>query len=98
MFGSFRKNRDFVLSEIQKGAGPGLSRELSQALLDRGAPPCLEEALECLCALRIAGKECEIRKIQAEIAREEKCGAGPALAALMSRKQDLTRQVIALKQ
>jgi len=100
--GFFQKNSDFVLSEIQKGAGPDLSRELSQALLDPGAPPSLEEALECLCALRIAGKEAEIRRIQAEISREEKAGPGPgpgaALAALMRRKQELTRQVIALKQ
>ncbi len=98
MFGFFQKNQDFVMSEIQKGAGPELSRELSQALQDRGEPPCLEEAMECLCALRIAGKESEIRRIQADIAREEKSGKEPALAVLMNRKQELTRQVIALKQ
>jgi len=98
IFGFFQKNQDFVMSEIQKGAGPELSRELSQALQDRGEPPCLEEAMECLCALRIAGKESEIRRIQADIAREEKSGKEPALAVLMNRKQELTRQVIALKQ
>ncbi len=98
MFGFFKKNRDFVLSEIQKGAGPDLSRELSLALLVPGEPPSLEEAMECLCALRITCKESEIRKIQTEIAREEKTGKGPALAELMNRKQELTRQVIALKQ
>jgi DNA primase len=98
MFGLFKENRDFVLNEIQRGAGPELSREFSQALLDPGAPPCLEEAMECLNALRIASLEGEIRRIQAEIAREEKSGRGSDLDDLMSRKQNLTRQVIALKQ
>ena len=93
----FEKNQDFILSEIQKSIAPELAREFSQALLEKNDAPSREEALDCLCALRIAGKESEIRKIQAEISREEKSGRMEMLAALMSRKQELTRQVIALK-
>ena len=97
MFDLFKKDKDLILNEIQKAIGPDLSRELSLALVEPGKPPNIEEALDCLCALRIACKEVEIRKIQTEIAREEKGGQRTKLTALMNRKQDLTRQVIALK-
>jgi len=97
MLGLFRKNQDFNLSEMQKSIGPGLAREFSQALLEKRDAPSLEEALDCLCALRISGKEGEIRRVQAEIAREEKSGERTKLDALMNRKLELTRQVIALK-
>jgi DNA primase len=93
----FEKNQDFILSEIQKSVTPELARELTLALLEKGKAPCLEEALDCLCALRIADKESEIRRVQAEIAREEKSGETEKLDALMNRKQELTRQVIVLK-
>jgi DNA primase len=97
IFDLFKKDKDLILNEIQKAIGPELSRELSLALVEPGQPPNIEEALDCLCALRIACKEGEIRKIQTEIAREEKGGQRTKLTALMNRKQDLTRQVIALK-
>jgi DNA primase len=97
IFDLFKKDKDLILNEIQKAIGPELSRELSLALVEPGKPPNIEEALDCLCALRIACKEGEIRKIQTEIAREEKGGQRTKLTALMNRKQDLTRQVIALK-
>ncbi len=97
ILGLFAKNQDVNLSEMQKNIGPVLARELSQTLLEKRGTPSLEEALDCLCALRIAGKEAEIRRIQAEIAREEKSGERTKLDALMSRKLELTRQVMALK-
>jgi DNA primase len=97
IFDLFKKDKDLILNEIQKAVGPGLSRELSLALVEPGKTPSIEEALDCLCALRIACKEYEIRKIQTEIVREEKGGQQTKLTALMNRKQDLTRQVIALK-
>ena len=93
----FEKNQDFNLSEMQKNIGPELSREFSQALLEKGETPSLEEALDCLCALRIAYKESEIRRVQAEIAREEKSGERTKLDALMNQKMELTRQVMGLK-
>jgi DNA primase len=97
MLGLFEKNQDFNLSEMQKNIGPELSREFSQTLLEKGEIPSLEEALDCLCALRIAYKESEIRRVQAEIAREEKSGERTKLDALMNRKMELTRQVMDLK-
>jgi len=97
MLDLFKKDKDLIFNEIQKSIGPALSRELSLALLEKGEAPSLEEALDCLCALQIARKEGEVRRIQAEIAREEKSGEPSKLKALMGRKQDLTRQIIALK-
>lgn len=97
MLGLFAKNQDVNLSEMQKNIGPELARELSQALLEKRDTASLDEALDCLCALRIAGKEAEIRRVQAEIAREEKSGERTKLDDLMNRKLELTRQVIALK-
>jgi len=93
----FRKNRDFNLNDMQKSITPELAREFSQALLEKRDAPDRDEALDCLCALRIAAKESEIRKVQAEIAVEEKSGDRTKLDALMNRKLELTRQVMALK-
>ena len=93
----FANEQDFSLNEMHKSVEPGLARELSQALLERREAPSLQEALDCLWALRIAGKEGALRKIQGEIARAEKSGDREKLESLMSRKLDLTRQVLALK-
>ncbi|NMD10061.1 MAG: hypothetical protein GYA74_02695, partial [Acidobacteria bacterium] len=93
----FANEQDFSLNEMHKSVEPGLARELSQALLERREAPSLQEALDCLWALRVAGKENALRKIQGEIARAEKSGDREKLESLMSRKLDLTRQVLALR-
>jgi DNA primase len=92
-----KKDKDFLLHEIQKEIGPSLSKYLSQAMLEKGKPPTVEEALDCLCALQITCKENELKKIQAEIASLEKRGEKEKLRNLLYQKQDLTKQIMALK-
>jgi len=47
----YKKDKDLIFHELQKEIGPSLSRQLSQALLEKGNPPTIEEALDGLCAL-----------------------------------------------
>jgi DNA primase len=95
--GSLDKDKELILHELQKEIGPVLSRALSQALVERGVPPTLEEALDCLDALQISCKENELRRVQTEIAREEKAGDRARLEALLTAKQNLVRQILALR-
>jgi len=93
----FKKDKDLILHELQKEIGPSLSRQLSEALLEKGNPPTAEEALDCLCALQKSCKENELKRIQAELAREEKKGDRDKVQALLFQKQDLIKQIMALK-
>jgi DNA primase len=97
IFDCFRKDSDLILHELQKEAGPSLARLVSQALLEQEEPPTAEEALDCLCALQKTRKECEIKSLQAEIVRLEKQGEKDQLRDLLTRKQDLIKQIMALK-
>jgi DNA primase len=97
IMGSFRKDKDIHIHELQKEIGPSLSRFLSEARLEKGQAPTVEEALDCLCALKIIGKQNELKKIQAEIARLEKKGEKDKVQSLLYQKQDLTKQIMALK-
>ena len=93
----FRKDKDFILHDLQKEIGPSLAEPLSLALLEKGNPPTMEEAFDCLCALQVSYKENELKKIQVEIARLEKKGEKEKVQSLLSQKQDLTKQILALK-
>jgi DNA primase len=97
IMGSFRKDKDIHIHELQKEIGPSLSRFLSESRLEKGQPPTVEEAIDCLCALKIIGKQNELKKIQAEIARLEKKGEKDKVQSLLYQKQDLTKQIMALK-
>jgi hypothetical protein len=93
----FKKGKDLIFHELQKEIGPSLSRDLSEALVEKAGPPSAEEARDCLSALRISSKENELRQVQAEIAREEKSGDRKKVESLLFLKQDLVRQILALK-
>jgi DNA primase len=97
IMGSFRKDKDIHIHELQKEIGPFLSRFLSESRLEKGQPPTVEEAIDCLCALKIIGKQNELKKIQSEIARLEKKGEKDKVQSLLYQKQDLTKQIMALK-
>jgi DNA primase len=94
---SFRKDKDLIFHELQKEIDPSLSRHLSRALLEKDKPPTVEEALDCVYALRIIAKENELKTIQTEIARLEKTGDKEKVQSLLCRKQDLTKQILALR-
>jgi DNA primase len=97
ILGWFRKDKDLHFHELQKEIGPSLSRYLTQAMLEKGQPPTIEEALDCLCALKIICKQNELKRIQAEIARLEKKGEKEKVQSLLYQRQDLTKQIMSLK-
>ena len=93
--GLFRKEKDLIFQDLQREIGPALSRRLSQALLAKGRPATIEEARDCVCALKAQARECELRELQARIARQDK--EGGAMSVLLKEKQDLLRQILALR-
>ena len=93
----FKKDKDLIFHELQKEINPSLFRLLSEALIEKGEPPSVDEALECLCALQKSCKETELRRIQAELALEEKKGDRDKVQALLFQKQDVIKQILALK-
>jgi DNA primase len=95
ILGLFRKEKDLIFQDLQREIGPALSRRLSQALLAKGRPATLEEARDCVCALKTQAKETELKDLQARIARQDK--EGGTMSALLKEKQDLLRQVLALR-
>ena len=92
----FRHGNDLVIHELKKKIGPALAPLLSQAMLEPGQPPTLEDALDCLRALRRTSIELEVRRIQAEIGRREKSGDAKAVQALLFKKQDLIKELMTL--
>jgi DNA primase len=95
--GLFRKEKDLIFQDLQREIGPVLSRRLSQALLAKGSPATLEEARDCVCALKTKAKEDELKDLQTRIARQEKEGVNGTLAGLLKEKQDLLRQILSLR-
>jgi DNA primase len=94
---SFKKDKDFILHELQKEIGPALAPTISQVLFEKGQPPTEEEAFDCLCALQVSSKEAELKKIQAEIGGLEKKGENEIVESLLRRKQVLIRQIMDLR-
>jgi DNA primase len=92
----FSKDKEILLNDLQKEVDPALFRELSRTLLEKGEPPNVPEALDCLNALRKTSKESELKRIQTEIQRAERADEKGRLDELLRRKQDLTKQILSL--
>ncbi len=90
----FHSEKNLILHELQKELGPALARQVGRAMLEKGCDPSLEEALDCLVALRRTAKEAEVKRIQGEIAGAAKAGDEDRVAELMRRKQELTRELL----
>jgi DNA primase len=93
----FKKGKDVIFHELQKEIGPPLAGTVSRALADKGQPPTLEEAFDCLCALQVTCKESELKRIQAEIGELGKDGDLGTLETLLRRKQAITKQIMDLR-
>jgi hypothetical protein len=97
IFGLYRKDKNLIFHDLQKEIGPALSRRVGQALLAKGGPATAEEARDCICALKTKAKEMKLIGLQAEIARQEKRGEVASITALQRRKQDLLKEILALR-
>jgi DNA primase len=95
--GLFRKEKDLIFQDLQKEIGPSLSRRVGQALLAKSRPATIEEARDCLCALKSKAKENKLKAIQSEIASLEKRGEDGSIAVLLKEKQELLMQILALR-
>ncbi len=96
IFDRFRMKKSLIIHELQKELDPALARLISQALVEKGEAPSVEEAVDCVCALRRTVKEGDLRSLQTEIARAEKQGEKSRMAELLRRRQDLTKEIMGL--
>jgi DNA primase len=91
-----RKGEKPLLPELAKAVGPELSRHISELMLEESRAGTAEEVLDCLCSLRKTSLQNQLQALQKEIVRCERNGEKDRLSRLLSQKQNLTRQIIAL--
>jgi RNase P/RNase MRP subunit POP5 len=91
-----RKGKRVHLPELAGAVGPELSRAISELLQERTGPGSGEEARDCLRSLRKTALESGLRALQKEIVRCERNGEKEKLAALLTRKQALTKQIMSM--
>ena len=92
----FREEKPVRLPELGQEVGAELSGRLSRILIEAEDPPTVEEALDCLFALRRSNLHKQLEALQAEIVRLEKKGDREGVAALLFQRQDLTKQILSL--
>ncbi|MGB7294310.1 MAG: DNA primase [Candidatus Aminicenantales bacterium] len=91
-----RQGKRVLLSELSSAVGPELWRQVSEMMQERSRPGTPEEVLDCLKTLRRTALEARLRALQKEVERCERNGEKEKLAGLLSQKQDLTRQILAM--
>ncbi len=91
-----RKGKRVVFSELSRAAGVQLWRQVSETLQERSDRGTIDEALDCLQTLRRRALEGRLRDLQKEIVHCERKGEKEKLARLLSQKQALTRQILAM--
>jgi DNA primase len=91
-----RKGKGVHFPELSRAAGPELWRQVSEMMQEKSAPGTCEEAQDCLQALRRTALEARLRALSKEIERSERSGEKAKLARLLSEKQALTRQILAM--
>ncbi len=91
-----RKGKRVLFSELSRAAGVQLWRQVSETLQERSDRGTIDEALDCLQTLRRRALEGRLRDLQKEIVHCERKGEKEKLARLLSQKQALTRQILAM--
>jgi DNA primase len=94
----FRNDRDWNFHELKDRVAPGLLSQLAAALFERtpGEAASVEDAQECLKAIRKVYLQNRLKEIQQKIARSEKRGEKEEVLALLYQKQDITKQILSL--
>ncbi len=91
-----RKGKRVLFSELSRAAGVQLWRQVSETLQERSDRGTIDEALDCLQTLRRRALEGQLRDLQKEIVHCERKGEKEKLARLLSQKQALTKQILAM--
>lgn len=92
-----KKGKMVVFPELSRAVEPDLSRCLSQMMQERADQGTIEEALDCLNSLRKTSLESQLKALQKEIVRCERNGEKDRLKRLLTQKQTLTREILAMK-
>jgi DNA primase len=94
----FRNDRDWNFHELKDRVAPTLLAQFSAALFERapGEAATVEDAQECLKAIRKLYLQNRLKDIQQRIARSEKRGEKEEVLALLYQKQDITKQILSL--
>ncbi len=93
---SARKGKRVLFPELSQAVGAQLWRQVSAILQERSDRGTVDEALDCLQTLRKMALEGRLRDLQKEIVRCERKGEKEKLARLLSQKQALTKQILAM--
>jgi DNA primase len=93
---SFRDGREWSFHDLKESVKAPVLDSLSRALQERTRQASVEEARDCLRALRKVVFQNRLKELQAEIARSEKRGEKEKLLGLLYQKQDITKQILAL--
>lgn len=94
----FKNNKKPSLHELNQKIAPPLLSLLSEALLEKEQPPTLEEAFECINALKQFSLENHSKKLKAEIIKSERDGDQDKLRSLLSQRQEIIKQLSLLSQ
>ncbi len=89
----FKKGKTPRFHELKQKVDPSLLSCLSEALLEKEQAPSLEEAFECLNALKQLSLENQAKKLSAEIARLEKKGEKDKIPQLIKQIQETKEQL-----
>ncbi len=87
-----------TFQELKQKIEPSLSSSLSKALLEKEQPPTVEEAFECLNALRQLSLENRSRELQIEIAKSERNGEKEKVDSLLVEMAKIKKQLLDLSQ
>jgi len=89
----FKNNKKPTLHELKEKIDASLLSSLSRVLLEKEQPATVEEAFECINALRQFSLENRARELQAEIIKAERNKEEEKLRSLMGLKQEITEQI-----
>jgi DNA primase len=94
----FKNDRDWNFHELKDRVPAALLSQLSTAMFERGPgeTASVDEAQECLKAIRKIHLQNRLKDIQQKIAHSEKRGEKEEVLALLYQKQDITKQILSL--
>jgi DNA primase len=95
---SFKKGATSSIPELKQKIDPSLFSSLSEALMEKEKAPTLEEAVECLNALRQYSLENQAKKLKEQITRIEKKGEKDEISLLIKQLQEIKNQLTTLSQ
>ena len=96
MVESHKNGKKVVFPELFRTVSPDLSRCLSQMMQEQADKGTVEEAMDCLQTLRKTMLKSQLKVLQKEIVRCERNGEKDKLSRLLSQKQTLARQIMAM--